>query len=113
LIILGLNQSDFVRFFERITCLYSQAIFCRTYFVLAPKLLFRKKYLLFTLVSLSFVMFSVCFGQYIQHAQIWGMRPPPPPRGDRKAHLPILINLLLYVSMFGDFLETFFHLQKK
>lgn len=117
-IILGLNQSDFVRFFrENYLAYISQAILIvGLIFVLAPKLLFRKKYLLFTLVSLVLLMFcAYVSGSIIQHAQDLGMRPPPPPRGDRKSlPSPILINLLLLSVSYvlAIFLETFSFAQK-
>lgn len=120
-IIVGLNQNDFVRFLRDNYLAYicQSLLIVGLVFVLAPKLLFRKKYLLFTLVSLVLLMFcAYVSGSIIQHVQDLGMRPPPPPppRGGRNIlPTPIVINmLLLSVSyILAIFLETFSFAQRQ
>ncbi|CAM2825612.1 sensor histidine kinase [Flavobacterium frigoris] len=118
-IIVGLNQNDFVRFLRDNYLAYicQSLLIVGLVFVLAPKLLFRKKYLLFTVVSLVLLMFcAYVSGSIIQHVQDLGMRPPPPPRGGRNIlPTPIVINMLLlsvsYIS--AIFLETFSFAQRQ
>ncbi|WP_091084905.1 sensor histidine kinase [Flavobacterium gillisiae] len=117
-IMVGLTQSDFVRFFRDNYLAYicQSLLIVGLVFVLAPRLLFRKKYLLFTLVSLVLLIFcAYVSGSIVQHVQDLGMRPPPPRGGRKNLPTPILINmLLLSVSyILAIFLETFSFAQKK
>lgn len=116
-VILGLNQSNFVRFFHDNSVAYAfQALLIiGLVFVLAPKLLFKKKYLQFTLFSLALLLICAFVSGSIVQGHELGMKQPPPPEfGHKKLPIPILINLLLLSVSYilAIFLETFSFAQK-
>ncbi|MEZ7507232.1 sensor histidine kinase [Flavobacterium sp. Arc2] len=116
-VILGLNQREFSRFFHDnyLAYIFQAFLIIGLVFVLAPKLLFKKKYLEFTLVSLVLLLISAFVSaSVIQGAHEIGLRPPPPSVGRKDLPSPILINiLLLSVSyILAIFLETFSFAQK-
>lgn len=127
-IIMGINQNDFPHFFrDNLLAYFSQALLIiALVYILAPQLLFKKKYVVFVLVSIGLLLFfSFVSGSVINQAQRLQELPqvndvrmnrPPPFRGEGKGlPSPMLINLLLLCVSYilAIFLETFSFAQKK
>ncbi|MBC5840825.1 MAG: sensor histidine kinase [Flavobacteriaceae bacterium] len=127
-IIMGINQNDFPHFFrDNFLAYISQALLIIVLvYILAPKLLFKKKHVVFVLVSILLLLFfSFLSGNMIDHARRLQELPqvndvrmnrPPPFRGAGNGlPSPMIINLLLLCVSYilAIFLETFSFAQKK
>ncbi|MCG9791690.1 sensor histidine kinase [Flavobacterium algicola] len=124
-IILGLSQKNFTHFLHEnlLAYVFQAVLIVALIYQIAPQFLFKKKYLLFTLLSIgALVVSAVLSGGLTPHLGE-GMRPrpegmnlPPPPRfGQNNMPSPVLINLLLLSVSYvlAIFLETFSFAQKK
>ena len=127
-VILGVNQRDFLPFFQDNYLAYLSQIvlIVGLIYLLAPTLLFKKKYFLFGVVSIVFLLFFA-FGSshFMDHRQMVDGAPPlsdmginrPPPIRERmkQGPSPVVINLLLLSVSYilSIFLETFSFAQKK
>ena len=117
LIIIGLNQEDIIRFLNEnlVAYLCQVLMIIGLIYFLAPKLLFKKKYVQFILLSIVIVFTAA----YVSSQMIGAPRgfdmPPPPNFRKKNLPSPFFINLLLIsVSyVFAIFLETFYFAQKK
>jgi two-component system LytT family sensor kinase len=115
-LIIGLNQTNSIHFLNNNWLVYVFQvilIFLIVYF-LAPKLLFKKKYVLFGVVSVCIVLFLASISSDIIDARREFHRPPPNmPAGNLPT--PFLINLLIISVAYGlaFFIETFLLALKK
>lgn len=125
-IIIWLNQEsnpDLVQ--ENLVVFFFQIVLISTLiYLIAPKLLFKKKYALFTIVSVALVMASAyiltsIFAMPLEpHQPINGFdfgRPPGPDQGPRRPPSHFLFNLLILsiAYILAVTVEVFNHLKKK
>lgn len=117
-LILGLNQQDFFRFFidNWLAYFFQALLILALIYQLAPNLLFKKKYMLFAIISICLILVcafvSADFGPPPNNIP---MHQPAREFQPRKMPSPFLINFLLISISYilAIFLETFSFAQKK
>ncbi|UQD55816.1 sensor histidine kinase [Flavobacterium sp. K5-23] len=118
-IVLGLSQNNFVHFLiENWMAYFFQSLLVLSLiYILVPQILFRKKFLVFGLISIGLlVLFAFVSSQFIAgHAG--PLRPPPMHHnlGQRGAPSPFFINFLIITVAYilTIFVETFSFAQTK
>jgi two-component system LytT family sensor kinase len=117
LIILGLNQEDTIRFLQEnlIAYLFQAILIICLIYILAPKFLFKKKYVQFVVFSILIIFIGAFVSSLMAKGHHGIGMPPPPDFIKMNQPGPFFINLLLIsVSyVFATFLETFSFAQKK
>ncbi|MGA9637166.1 sensor histidine kinase [Flavobacterium sp.] len=117
-IVMGLSQEEFIRFFHEnwLAYLFQVLLIFSLIYVLAPHLLFKKRYIEFAVLSIGLiVIFAFISSQFVGAPE----RPhgPPPPHEGRQRGIPspLFINLLIITVSYilTIFVETFSFAQKK
>ena len=120
-LIIGLNQQDIVRFLTGNSIAFGFQILAITLasYLIAPKLLFQKKYVIFLFVSLAIIVFSAFLASELSIKPPDIINPsnrirPTGPNGPRPPSAFIINLLLISVSYILSILaETFLFAQKK
>ena len=118
-IFMGLSQEEFIHSFHEnwLAFLFQALLIFSLIYVLAPHLLFKKRYVEFAVLSIGLiVLFAFLSSQFVGAPErLHGPPPPPHERRLQNAPSPFFINFLIITVSYilTIFIETFSFAQKK